>query len=95
MKNYDIILPGMFIRNDIAVELELWEAKSKRHRHAKLKRLRRKGHKRTTITNNWFDLTTLSYIMILFFLIVKPTLFKLKWPQFYGSEKKRKLAQFK
>ena len=76
MKNYDIILPGMFIRNDIAVELDIWEAKSKRHRHAKLKRLRRKGHKRTTITNNWFDLTTIAYSIDTFiFLIAKTTLF--------------------
>ena len=52
MKNYDMMLPGVFVRNDIAVELDLWEARTKRHRHAKLKRLRRKKHKRTIITNN-------------------------------------------
>lgn len=51
MKNYDLILPGIYIRNEVAVEYDLWEAKSKRHRHAKLKRNRRKGPRRTVITN--------------------------------------------
>lgn len=51
MKNYDSLLPGVFVRNDQLIEEDVWETRSKRHRHAKLKRNRRKGPRRTVITN--------------------------------------------
>lgn len=51
MKNYDQILPGVYVRNDLASEWDIYETRSKRHRHAKMKRNRRKGPRRTVITN--------------------------------------------
>jgi hypothetical protein len=51
MKNYDTLLPGVYVRNEMLIEEEVWETRSKRHRHAKLKRNRRKGPRRTVITN--------------------------------------------
>jgi hypothetical protein len=51
MKNYDLLLPGVYLRNEVAVQQDLWETRSKRHRHAKLKRNRRKGPRKTVITN--------------------------------------------
>lgn len=54
MKNYETILPGIYIRSEHfeMEQEEIWETKSKRHRHAKLKRNKRKGPRRTVITNN-------------------------------------------
>jgi hypothetical protein len=52
MKYYSPILAGVYLRDDLAIENDYWEAASKRHRHAKLKRSKRKGPRRTVITNN-------------------------------------------
>ena len=51
MKYYSPILTGVYLRDECAIEEDRWEVRSKRHRHAKLKRSRRKGPKRTVITN--------------------------------------------
>jgi len=47
MKNYDCLLPGIYVRNEMLIDEQVWETRSKRHRHAKLKRNRRKGPRRT------------------------------------------------
>jgi len=52
MKYYHPILAGVYMRDDLAIEDDMWETRSKRQRHAKLKRSRRKGPRRTVITNN-------------------------------------------
>ena len=46
MYNYLQPLPGLYIRDELAV---IWEAKSKRHRQAKLKRNKRKGPRKTIL----------------------------------------------